>query len=64
MPVLETVRNISFLSTVLEPYSEIALYRKHFGIRHVHIKFLLRMADTMPSQNIDLSSWYILYIYV
>jgi hypothetical protein len=25
MPVLETVRNISFLSTILERYSEIAL---------------------------------------
>jgi hypothetical protein len=24
---------------------------------HVHIHFLFRMADTMTSQNIDLSSW-------
>jgi hypothetical protein len=30
------------------------------GVRnrtHVHIHFLLRMTDTMTSQNIDLSSW-------
>jgi hypothetical protein len=26
--------------------------------------FLLRMADTLTSQNIDLSSWDILYMYV
>ena len=24
---------------------------------HVHIHFLLRMTDTLTSQNIDLSSW-------
>jgi hypothetical protein len=28
---------------------------------HVHIKFLLRMTDTMTSQNIVLSSWDTLY---
>jgi hypothetical protein len=28
---------------------------------HVHINFFLRMADTMTSQNIDLSSWDSLY---
>jgi hypothetical protein len=28
---------------------------------HVHVKFLLRMTDTMTSQNIVLSSWDILY---
>jgi hypothetical protein len=43
-------------------YSEIALPRKPFGIgHHVHIHFLLRMADTMSSQNIDPSSWDTLY---
>jgi hypothetical protein len=30
---------------------------------HVHIKFLLRMTDTMTSQNIDLSSWDTLYMH-
>ena len=29
---------------------------------HVHIKFLLRMTDTITSQNIDLSLWGTLYI--
>jgi hypothetical protein len=39
-------------------YSEIALSRKQFGIGHMYIyTFLLRMADTMTSQNIDLSFW-------
>jgi hypothetical protein len=42
-------------------YSEIALPRKPFGIGHIHIyDFLLRMTDTMSSQNVDLSSWDIL----
>ena len=33
---------------------------------HVHTKFffLLRMTDTMTSQNIDLSSWDTLYIHI
>jgi hypothetical protein len=44
-------------------YSEIALSRKPFGIGHVYIyKFLLRMIDTMTSQNTDLSSWRTLYM--
>jgi hypothetical protein len=39
-------------------YSEIAVSRKPFGIGHMYIyTFLLRMPDTMTSQNIDLSSW-------
>jgi hypothetical protein len=43
-------------------YSEISLSQKPFGIGHIYIyTFLLRMADTMTSQNIDLSSWDILY---
>jgi hypothetical protein len=29
--------------------------------KHVHIQFLFRIADTVTSQNIDLSSWDILY---
>jgi hypothetical protein len=61
---LETVRNtrISSLSAILELYSEIALSRKAFGIGHVYIyTFLLRMTDTMTCQNIDLSSWDIMY---
>jgi hypothetical protein len=46
-------------------YSEIALSRKLFGIGHMYIyTFLLRMTDTMTSQNTDLSSWDILYIYI
>jgi hypothetical protein len=36
-------------------YSEIALSQKPFGIGHMYIyNFLLRMADTITSQNIDL----------
>jgi hypothetical protein len=43
-------------------YSEIALFRKPFGIEHRYIYiFLLRMTGTMTSHNIDLSSWDILY---
>jgi len=42
---------------------QIDLSRKPFGIGHVFI-FLLRMTDTMNSQNIDLSSWDTLYIYI
>jgi hypothetical protein len=26
-------------------------------IQNVHVHFLLRMTDTMTSQNVDLSSW-------
>ena len=64
IPVSETVRtrNISFLSTILRLYIQIALSRKPFGIGHMFIQtFLLRMTDTMNSQNIDLSSWDTLY---
>jgi hypothetical protein len=44
-------------------YSEIALSLKPFGIGHKYTyKFLLRMAHTMTSKNIDLPSWDILYI--
>jgi hypothetical protein len=44
-------------------YSETALSRKPFGIGHMYIyTLLLRMTDTMTSQNIDLSSWDTLYI--
>jgi hypothetical protein len=61
IPVLERVRNISFLSTILEPY-EIALSRKPFGIGHMYMYtfFFLRLTDTMTS-NTDLSSWNTLY---
>jgi hypothetical protein len=46
-------------------YSEIALSRKPLGIGHMYIiHFLLRVADTMASQNIYLSSWDTLYIHV
>jgi hypothetical protein len=45
-------------------HSEIALSRKPFGIGHMYIyTLLLRMTDTMTSQNTDLSSWDTLYIY-
>jgi hypothetical protein len=37
IPLLETVCNISFLSTVLELYSEITLSRKPFGIGCMYI---------------------------
>jgi hypothetical protein len=46
-------------------YSEIALSQKPFGIEHVYIYtffFLLRMTDTLISQNIYSSSWDTLYI--
>jgi hypothetical protein len=43
-------------------YSEMALPRKPLGIGHIQIcTFLLRMAETMTSQNTDLSSWDTLY---
>jgi hypothetical protein len=59
IPVLETVRNISFLSTILELYSG-----KPFQIRHMYIhNFLPRTTDTMTPQNTDLSSWDILHTY-
>jgi hypothetical protein len=50
---------VLFVCTVYSVlYSEIALSRKPFGIKHMHIyPFLLRVIDTMTSQNIDLSSW-------
>jgi hypothetical protein len=38
---LETVRNISFSSTVLELYGEITLYRKPFEIGHMHVYFYI-----------------------
>jgi hypothetical protein len=39
-------------------YSEIALSRKPFGIGYMYIyTFLLRLADTMTSNNTDLPSW-------
>jgi hypothetical protein len=61
-PVLETVWNISFLSPILELYSEIALSQKPFEIGHMYIyNYLLQMTDNMTSQNIDLSSWDIVY---
>jgi hypothetical protein len=43
-------------------YSEIALSWKQFRTGHMCIyNFLIRMTDTMTSQNIDLSSWDTLY---
>jgi hypothetical protein len=36
----------------------VVLSRKPFGIGHMYIyTFLLRMTDTVTSQNTDLSSW-------
>jgi hypothetical protein len=44
--------------------SEVALFRKPFGIGHMYIyNFLLRMADTMTFQNINLSFGDTLYIW-
>jgi hypothetical protein len=43
-------------------YSEVAVSRKPLGIGHMYIyTILLRTDDTITSQNIDLSSWDILY---
>jgi hypothetical protein len=59
--LLDTVRHISFLSTILELYNEIAHLGNPFGIGYMYIyTFFLRVTDTMTSQNIDLSSWDIL----
>jgi hypothetical protein len=42
-----------------------ALSRKPFGIGHMFISsFLLRMTDTMTYQNIYLSSWDTLCMYI
>jgi hypothetical protein len=50
------------VSTILSKKSEIALSRKPFRIGHMYTYiFSLRMADTMTSQNTDLSSWDTLY---
>jgi hypothetical protein len=39
-------------------YSEIALSQKLFGIGHMYTyNFLVRMYNTMTSQNIDFSFW-------
>jgi hypothetical protein len=47
---------------ILGLYNEITLSRKPLGIGHMYIYiFLLRMTDTMTSQNTDLSSWNTLY---
>jgi hypothetical protein len=60
--LLETVGNISLLSTILQLYSEIAGPRKTFGRGHMYIYiFFFRMTYNLTSQNIDLSSWDILY---
>jgi hypothetical protein len=46
-----------------ELYNEIALSWKPFGIEHIYIyTFLLRMTDTMTSQNIGLSPFDTLYM--
>jgi hypothetical protein len=58
------MRNIYFLSIILELYGEIALSRKPFGIEHMCIKILFTLTDTMTSQNIEISSWDTLYIYM
>jgi hypothetical protein len=43
-------------------YSETALFQKPFGIEPIYIyTFLLRMTDTVTSQNTDPSIWDILY---
>jgi hypothetical protein len=43
-------------------YSEISLSRKPFGIGHMYIYSILhRMTDNVAFQNIDVSSWDILY---
>jgi hypothetical protein len=58
-----TVRNIPFLSTILELCREIALFRKPLGIGHMYIYiFLPSMTNTMTYENIDLSFWDILYV--
>jgi hypothetical protein len=63
--ILETVRNISSLSIILQLYIQIAPSRKPFGIGHMFIyTFFLRMIDTMISQNVDLSSMDTLYMCV
>jgi hypothetical protein len=46
-------------------YSKTALPGKPYEIGHMYVNiFLLRMTGTVTSQNIDLSSWDTLYIYL
>jgi hypothetical protein len=53
---LEGIEILSTESRLL--YNEIALSRKAFGIGYMYIyTFLLRLTETMTSQNIDLFSW-------
>jgi hypothetical protein len=53
---------VSFLSTILKFYSEIAVSRKPFRIGHMYIHtFLLRTTNTMTFQNTEVSSWGTLY---
>jgi hypothetical protein len=50
------------LSTMLQLDSEMDLSWKIFGIGHTDIyTFLLRMTDSMISQNTDIPSWDTLY---
>jgi hypothetical protein len=54
---------VARLYSVQVLYSEIALPPKPFGIGHMYIySLLLRVTDTMTSQNIRLSSWDTLYM--
>ena len=56
---------MSFLPTILRLYIQTALSRKPFAIGHMFIwSFVLRMTDTMTSQNMDLTSWDTLYFIV
>jgi hypothetical protein len=56
-----------WVHSVLNTYSEIALSREPFGIRHMYMyAFLLRMVDTLTSQNTKIFFWstlYTLYIF-
>jgi hypothetical protein len=61
-PVLQTVCNISLLSTILELYSEITLFRKPVGIGYMYTyTCLLRMANNMTYQDSELFPWDTLY---
>jgi hypothetical protein len=57
------VRTLRVARLYTVPYSEIAVSRKPFEIGQMYVYILLfRMADTVTSQNIDLSSRDTLYI--
>jgi hypothetical protein len=62
IPVLETVRDNSFLPTILKLYSEIAVSRKRLGIGHMYIyNFCLEWPILWPPRILTFPYWDTLY---